>query len=160
VRGGEGAARARDVGEWFAFTAADELFESLGDELVQIDVEGHRSFVLAGDTEFPAGHPSVRLVPEYDVYVMGFREREHLVPDPVREQVAQHGRGRYEGPAGVRFLLVDGVVAGLWGRRKRGKRVELDVTPARRLTRAQRVELEGEAERIGAFLGLDPTLNS
>ncbi len=89
---------------------------------------------------------------------MGFREREHLVPKGVREQVASHGRGRYEGPAGVRFLLVDGMTAGLWERRKRGKRIDLQVTPARKLTRAQRTELDGEAERIGAFLGLEPVL--
>ena len=47
---------------------------------------------------------SVRLLPEYDLYVMGFREREHLVPPEVREQIAAHGKGRYEGPAGTPFL--------------------------------------------------------
>jgi hypothetical protein len=100
----------------------------------------------------------VRLLPEYDVYVMGFRERDELVPAAVRELVADHGRGRYEGPAGVRFVVVDGVAAGLWGRAKRGRRIELRVTLARKLTRAQRRELEGEAERIGSFLGLEPVL--
>ena len=44
--------------------------------------------------------PSLRLLPEYDVYIMGFREREHLVPEPVKAQVAAHGKGRYEGPSG------------------------------------------------------------
>lgn len=153
-----GPARPQDFREWFAFKPAPELFESLAEELEEIDVEGHRSYVLAGDTDFPATKRSVRLLPEYDVYVMGFREREHLVPAAVREHVAHHGRGRYEGPAGVRFLLVDGVTAGLWERKKRGKRVELHVTPARRLTRAQRSKLDEEAERIGAFLGLEPAL--
>ena len=47
--------------------------------------------------------------------------------NPVRELVAEHGRGRYEGPAGVRFVLVDGIAAGLWEREKRGKRIELQV---------------------------------
>lgn len=88
-----------------------------------------------------------------------FREREHLVPASVREQVAAHGRGRYEGPAGVRFLLVDGLAAGLWERKKRGKRIELTVTPVKKLSRVQRAELEQEAERIGVFLGLDPVLS-
>jgi len=50
------------------------------------------------------------------------------------------------------------MTAGLWERRKRGKRIDLQVTPARKLTRAQRTELDGEAERIGAFLGLEPVL--
>ena len=71
----------------------------------------------------------MRLLPEYDVYVMGFREREHLVPPEVREQVAAHGKGRYEGPAGTPFLVVDGVCAGIWSRKKGAKKVELTVSP-------------------------------
>jgi hypothetical protein len=103
--------------------------------------------------------PSVRLLPEYDVYVMGFRERDQLVPPAVREQVAAHGKGRYEGPAGTPFLLVDGVCAGIWSRRKRARRIELTVVPARKLTRDEKAGVEAEAERIGAFLGLEPALS-
>lgn len=158
-----GPARPGDFREWFTSRAfkpahARALFDSLGDELEEIDVEGHRAYVLAGDTVFPKLQPSLRLLPEYDVYIMGFREREHLVSESVREQVAAHARGRYEGPAGVRFVIIDGVTAGLWERKKRGKRIELQVTPARKLTPAQRAELDGEAERIGAFVGLEPVL--
>ncbi|HEU5216028.1 MAG TPA: winged helix DNA-binding domain-containing protein [Gaiellaceae bacterium] len=158
-----GPARPGDFCEWFSaagFSVADarQLFESLGAELEEVDVDGRPSFVLAGDLSFPRPSSQVRLLPGYDVYVMGSRERDRLVPQPVRDLVAQHGRGRYEGPAGVRLVLVDGVAAGLWQRRKRGKRVELDVRPARRLTRSRRVELEHEAERIGSFLGLEPVL--
>jgi len=80
------------------------------------------------------------------------------VPPAVREQVAAHGKGRYEGPAGTPFLLVGGVCAGLWSRRKRARSVELTVHPARRLTRRERNGIEDEAERIGAFLGLEPGL--
>ena len=112
----------------------------------------------AGDTDCPELQPSVRLLPEYDAYIMGFRERDQLVPEPVREQIAAHARGRYEGPAGVRFLLVNGVTAGLWERKKRGKRIELHISPSRQLKRAERTELDREAERIGAFLGLEPVL--
>jgi len=156
-------ARPGDFREWFAspvFKApeARALFDSLGDELEEIDVEGHRAFVLAGDTAFPPLEPTLRLLPEYDVYIMGFRERGLLIPEVVREQIAAHGRGRYEGPAGVRLLVIDGVAAGLWERKKRGKRIDLQVTPARRLTRPQRAELDDEVERIGAFTGLEPVL--
>jgi Winged helix DNA-binding domain len=156
-----GPAGPNDFRVWFASRAlkparARALFASL--ELEQVEVEGHGAYVLTGDARFPEAQTSVRLLPEYDVYVMGFREREHLVPEPVRQQVAAHGRGRYEGPAGVRFLLVDGVTAGLWERRKRGNRFELRVNPVRKLGRAERAALDAEAERIGAFLGLEPVL--
>ena len=90
---------------------------------------------------------------------MGSRERDQLVPPPVRELIAGHGRGRYEGPAGVRLVLVDGIAAGLWERRKRGSRIELEVRLARRLAKARRTELEREGKRLGAFLGLEPVLS-
>jgi hypothetical protein len=135
------------------------VFESLGDEIEEVDIEGRRAYVLAGDTTFPDSLGTVRLLPEYDLYVMGFRERGELVPDPLREQMARHGRGRYEGPAGSRFLLAGGVLAGLWERRRRGRRIELRVLPVRRLTRAERAELAAEAERIGSLLNLKSTLS-
>jgi hypothetical protein len=144
-----GPARPVDFRAWFG----EASFEGL--DVEEVDVEGHRAFVLAGDTDFPEPASSVRLLPEYDVYVMGFREREHLVPDAVREQVAAHGRGRYEGPAGVRFLLVDGVTAGLWARKKTARRIEIGVTPVRRIRRGA---VADEVARIGAFYGLEPLL--
>ena len=102
---------------------------------------------------------SVRLLPEYDVFVMGCRDRDAFVPPAVRDQVKAHGKGRYEGPAGTPFLLVDGVCAGIWRRRKTAKRIELTVEPARKLTRTERAGVDNEAERIGAFLGLEPRLS-
>jgi hypothetical protein len=139
----------RQFREWFtarSFTAdaAREVFESL-------DVPEPRPVEPVA---------SVRLLPEYDPYVMGFRERDHLVPPDVRAQVAAHGKGRYEGPAGTPFLVVDGLCAGIWGRRKTAKRVELTVEPARKLTRAERAALDEEAARIGAFLGVEPALRT
>jgi hypothetical protein len=158
-----GPATPKEFREWFTsrqFKPADAraLFDSIANELEMVDVEGHDAFVLVGDTDFPRAEPSVRLLPEYDVYVMGFRERDQLVPEEARNQVAAHGRGKYEGPAGVRFLMIDGIAAGLWERKKRGKRIELRVTPGRKLTRAERAGLDTEADRIGAFLGLEPVL--
>jgi hypothetical protein len=158
-----GPARPSGFAEWFGsavFRVAEAraLFDELASDLEEIGVDGRSCFVLAGDRSFPAPSRRVRLLPEYDVYVMGFRERDELVPEPVRELIASHGRGRYEGPAGVRLVLVEGIAAGLWERRKRGKRLELHVRLARRLGKARRTELEREAERLGAFLGLEPLL--
>ena len=137
----------RHFRQWFtscSFTpaAARRLFEEL--DLPELE-----------DAAAPS---SVRLLPEYDVYVLGVRDREQLVPPEVRAQVAAHGKGRYEGPAGTPFLLVDGVCAGIWRRRKTARRVELTVEPARRLTRAERAGIGEEAERIGSFLALEPAL--
>jgi len=158
-----GPARPADFCEWFssaAFKVADArmLFDGLVAELTEVSVEGRRSFVLSGDDSFESPAGQVRLLQEYDVYVMGFRERDQLVPPAVRELVAEHGRGRYEGPAGVRFVMVDGIAAGLWERKRRGRWIELRVRLTRRVGRATRAELQLEADRVGAFLGLEPEL--
>jgi hypothetical protein len=151
-----GPVRPVDFTEWLGrelpVADARTLFESI--DLEPVDVDGREAYVLEGDIDFTEAH-SLRLLPEYDVYVMGFREREQLVPDRVREQVAAHGRGRYEGPAGVRFLVIDGIAAGLWERKKTAKRIELRVKPVRKLSRSA---LEDEVKRIGVFLGLEPVL--
>jgi hypothetical protein len=159
-----GPARPADFCAWFGSSSlkapeARALFDSLDSELEELEVEGRRCFVLAGDCSFQTGTRHVRLLPEYDVYVMGFRERAQLVPQSVRELIAKHRRGRYEGPAGTRLVLVDGMAAGLWERSRRGKRVALDVHLVRRVLKSDRIGLEREAERIGAFLGLEPALS-
>ena len=133
-----------------------------GPQGAEVVVDGRTRLALASDRSVPQPgsqrSSQTLLLPEYDVYVMGFRERDELVPGPVRELIARHGRGRYEGPAATRLVLVDGVAAGLWERKKRGRRIELEVRLARRVGKTVRAALEREAERIGAFLGLEPVL--
>jgi hypothetical protein len=140
-----GPAGPREFAGWFGIKPAEArpLFESL-------DLE------QPPERERPPG--PVRLLPEYDCYVMGFREREQLVPEKARERLKSHPRGRFEGVAAVPTLVIDGVVAGLWQRAKRGRRIELSVNPIRRLTADERHELEDEADRIGTFVGLEPAL--
>lgn len=91
--------------------------DTIRDELEEVDVEGARGWILAGDDEFPDLEPSVFLVPQYDVYVIGFREREQLLWGAAKELYCDTRwlkKGRYETPVMFRNVLVDGVVAGKW----------------------------------------------
>ena len=54
--------------------------------------------------------------------------------------------------------MIDGLAAGIWRRKKTAKRIELIVTPARTLNRTERAGIAEEAERVGAFLSLEPRL--
>jgi hypothetical protein len=141
-----GPAGPREFAEWFGMNApeARRLFQS---------IRATRKPRSAAHRPAPA-----RLLPEYDCYVMGFRERDRLLPARVRAKIQAHPRGRYESVAAVPTLLVDGVVAGVWKRSRGGKQVVIAVEPARRLTPSERSAVEQEAERIGGFLGLEPVL--
>ena len=157
-----GPARPQDFAEWFGLQPehARTVFEALGDELQAVNLEGHHAWRLASDARdlIALGQPSLRLVPQYDSYIMGCRERDRYLPEKARARIATHARGRFEGPAAMSWMLVDGVVAGTWERRKQGKRIEMQVEPLIRLTTALRRQLEAEAERIARFLGTDGDL--
>jgi hypothetical protein len=72
--------------------------------------------------------------------------------------VNTYGRGRFESATGLPVLLIDGAVAGMWERRKQGKTTELRVESFVDLTARQHEQLAAEADRIGAFLGINMTL--
>lgn len=91
--------------------------DAIQDELEPVDVEGKRGWILAGDGDFPDPAPSVFLLPQYDVYVLGFRERDHLLWGAAKElywDTRWLKRGRYESPVSFRNVVVDGAIAGKW----------------------------------------------
>jgi hypothetical protein len=55
-------------------------------------------------------------------------------------------------------VLVNGVVAGVWKRESRGRRVAVQVEPFTPLSPDQHTRLEAAAARIGAILDAAPTL--
>jgi hypothetical protein len=116
---------------------------------------GEQGWLLANDRRATshARPESVRLLPQYDAYVMGCHPRESIVLDLARARVRTFRRGRWEGVAGVPVLLVDGIVSGVWERSLCHGRIAVGVEPAITLTPTQRGELDAEAERIGRFFG-------
>jgi Winged helix DNA-binding domain len=149
-----GPAVPRSFAEWFGNglkpARAKELFAAL--DVEPVDVEGKTMWALRGD-QGASRASSVRLVPQYDAYVMGFRERERFVPEAARPAMG------FEGVAGSSWLLVDGVVAGLWTRKKQGTKLVVEIRPFARLTHAQRESVGAEADRVGEVLAGDAVLS-
>ena len=93
---GYGPATHREFRAWFTSRsfgadAAAAVFAEL--DLVEVDVDGHVAYLLEDEEPTPQVS-SVRLLPEYDVYVMGFRERDEMVPT----RSAGTGRRPRQGP--------------------------------------------------------------
>jgi Winged helix DNA-binding domain len=147
-----GPATPRSFREWFRAERdeTEAAFRRL--RLDPVEVEGRQAFVLAGDDGGSEPVRSVRLLPEYDAYVMGFRERGRLLPEGARDLVREHPRGRLEGPAPVPWLLVDGLVAGSWARRRERGKVTVDVRKLQPLGRTAGDALERERARLVRFL--------
>jgi hypothetical protein len=92
-----------------------------------------------GDTPAP-----VRFLPKWDSSLLGYAppERTRILPEKYRPTVI-----RKNGDV-IPTVLVDGFVAAGWNVDRKGK---LEITPLRRLTKAERTEIDAEGERLVEF---------
>jgi hypothetical protein len=151
-----GPAPAEGMARRFGLETAEALalLRSLGSDAVTVPVDARELWDLAVQARASGGGgSSVRLLPQYDCYVLGSHPREQVVDPAARERIRSYRRGRFEGAVGVPVLLVDGVVRGVWERTLRSGRIVIVVEPAVRLSGAQRRQVLEEGERIGRFFG-------
>jgi hypothetical protein len=151
-----GPATPQHFAQWLAAPRrwATELFESLSDEIQQVEVDGTLAWVVAGDTIAPPPAPKgLRLLPYFDAYVVGSYPRELLFPGRAAERALAGGQA-----GNFPVLLVDGTAAGVWHQRSSGRKLDITVEPLISLTSAQHHELEDQVERIGEILEGKPQL--
>lgn len=151
-----GPSTPRHFAQWLAAPQpwVTSLFESLAGELQEVDVEGTRAWVLAGDTAVPSGAPrGLRLLPYFDAYVVGCQPRELLFAGRAAERALAGGQA-----GNFPVLLIDGLVGGVWHQRRSGRRIAITVEPLGDLSAAQRRALDEQVERTGAILEGTPEL--
>jgi len=149
------------LARWFGLKPATALplLRSLEPDASAVTVEGRKAWTLSSWRAAPKRQSStVRLLAQYDCYVIGSHPRETIIDERARTQIRSYKRGQWEGAVGVPVLLIDGVVSGVWERRDRGGRIEIGVQPAVKLTPAQRRGVVAEVARIERFFGREATL--
>jgi hypothetical protein len=126
------------------------ILKASAEELEEVEVEGDAAWALAGDAtamrRVRLGSPA-RLLPAFDVYVAGSRPKASLVDRRFEARVFR--QASWITPV----VLVDGMVAGVWGHERRGAEIEVAVEPFGTLPAARRREVAEEVDRLGAFLG-------
>jgi len=142
-----GPATPADARVWSGISGLREVFDHLRPELrVERDADGRELFDLPDaprpDPDTPA---PVRFLPEFDALLLGYHDRRRVMTDAVRAVVCD-----LDVVAAV--VLVDGTVAATWSPTVQGDAVALRVTPLRRLSPAERDEVEAEGLRLLRFL--------
>ena len=129
------SAGRRRVESWFA---------DLGDQLVAVDVDGTRAYVLREDLDdLVASRPSeeVRFLPGHDQWVIGPGTKDiHVTPASRRDLMTRKANP----------VVVGGVVCGTWARR--GAELAVTWLDERRPPEAA---LEQQADRLAELLGTD-----
>lgn len=153
-----GPATHREFAQWLGMRpgAALALMRQLAGELEEVDVEGHRAWLLADEAAevLPPAEGVVRLLPHFDCYLIGCHPRDRLVPVDLAERALTHG-----GIGQLPLVIVDGVVAGLWQTLRIGRRLELRVEMFRPLSAHQQQELATAAVRVGEILEAESVLS-
>jgi Winged helix DNA-binding domain len=148
-----GPATPRDFSFWWdggGRTFGKKMFESLGDEVETVDVEGWKATALGSTLESMVKvkpEQSVRLLPMFDVYVL----TQSRNVEPV---LAKDHKGKVFRPAAwvSAVVLVDGKIEGVWEYVTRKDqtlvKVSMFTTPAEKV----REGIEAEAKRLEGFL--------
>ena len=147
-----GPATIRDFVWWSSLTAAEAR---RGLEIIRARPRVHDGLTYWGTGRVAALDPAVetvRLLPVYDEYLVSYRDR---VAVPHRSSTV------HAGSAAVSFrhaLVIAGEVAGTWNTRAHHTGIAMNVTPSRRLTRAEQIGVEAAAARYSRFLGRQVSL--
>jgi len=153
-----GPATPEDLAAWsgLARGVARAAWQRMSSELLEVTVEGRAAWLLklhaARLNERPDQRMSVRLLPGYDSYLLGYQTRELTV-------AAAHARRVHPGGGVLRpVLLVDGRAAGVWRSTQRKRQLVIAVDPFAELPTTALDALAIEADDVGRFLGRVATL--
>jgi hypothetical protein len=127
------------------------MLAALGDEAVELALEGERVWVLARDVhELTAADPpdAARLLPAFDPWVIGASRRAAALLEPRHRDRVYRAQGWVSA-----VVLVNGRMVGVWRHTRTGRRLVVELEPFRPLPAWARGQLEAEADRLAGFLG-------
>lgn len=153
---GHGPATVQDLAWWSGLTVRDAqaAVDAAKPALAHRDHEGVRHWFAASAPEPAPAPPAVHLLPPFDEYLVGYKDRGAALDAAHSRQVI--GINGLFNPS----LVVDGRVAALWKRTLGRQGATLTLTALRPLRKADRPALTRAAKRYGEFIGLPVTLEA
>ena len=158
-----GPTTRQDFVGWTGLTAADAKrgIEAAGDTLTTVDVGGvphtFRAELLddVNDSGNDASHPDLLLLPGFDEYMLGYKDRTLMVPDAYKKQIIPGNNGVF-----MPTIVADGRVIGTWKREIKKGRVELRALPFETFSKKEGAGFIRAGEEYAAFLGFPATFTS
>lgn len=145
-----GPATLADFSHWAGIPMREVRSLGLDPELIEIEADGRKCLLHRDDVAAinKSSQPDlcVRLLPNFDVYLLAHREKSHLLSADLYKRV-------YRNQAWIsRVVLINGAIAGVWSYKVRGKNLDVEIEPFRKLVKAERAGIEREAEGVAEFL--------
>ncbi|MCB0154777.1 MAG: AlkZ family DNA glycosylase [Anaerolineae bacterium] len=152
---GHGPATIQDLIWWSGLPAAEARAAV---ELARLEQEEFDDqtywFVSSAAPTPPTASPAVQLLPGFDEYLLGYRERGAVLDPAHAGKVVPGGNGMFKP-----MLVIDGQIVGLWQRTLRKTKVQVNFAPFAPLSPTQMEAAVAAAEPYGRFLGLPVEIN-
>lgn len=149
-----GPATARDFAMWvgMTLTEARAIWARAQADLAFVNVQGWTAEILQEDLAelVPARieQPLVRLLPYFDTFLLGHKERDHLIA-PEQRAIVYRAQG-WIAPV----VLANGRVLAVWEHAREGDQLRVNVTRFGALPRRIVTGIRTEAQDLSRFLGL------
>lgn len=152
-----GPATLQDFVWWTGLAAAEAKagLEMVKPELMQEVVDGKHYWF--SPLSIPAGEdgpPIACLLPNFDEYMIGYKDRSAMFPVAYSEKLSPRGNIAFN-----YTIIINGIAAGGWRREKKNDGVVIRTRLFRPLDDDDKDALSVAAERYGGFLGMPVTLS-
>lgn len=149
---GHGPATVADFARWVGAPVGRcrRAVEALGAELAHLEVEGQPFLVLTDlltDQAVDAPPSPVQLLPGFDEFVLGYKDRSLIVDPRFADAIVPGGNGVFRST-----VVSDGRIVGVWRRTVRPRKVEVRVEEFEELGTSVMHEIDECLESYSAFI--------
>ena len=154
-----GPATPEDQAAWSGLPLSKirATWQHIADQLMEIEFPGARAWMLKTCAswldDLSVHTPIVRLLPRFDIYLLGYQKRDLAVQSQNAKRI--NAGGGIIHPT----VLVDGRVVGMWKRKREKNHMGVVVEPFDELASELYEGLEAEVTDLGRFLGMPTTLH-
>lgn len=152
-----GPARLADLVKWSGLPMKDlrQGWESISHDMIEVRIADQRLYLLEKQVlsnESKILDSSVHLVPAYDPYLLGYRDRKIILSEDAVKDV-------YPGGGLLRpAIIIDGYIVGSWEIKRYQRCIEVRINALREIVEPVQNELRIEVQNFGKFLGMDAEL--
>jgi len=147
-----GPATMKDFSVWSGLTMTDAKhgIEMLKPELEHEVIDGQTYWFVESALPAKAASARAHMLPIYDEYVMGYRDRSAMLGSLEREKFNAGG------VAFDNLIVINGMLVGSWKRTLSKREVSIETNLNTRLTKVEQKAVDAAAAEFGRFLGLSP----
>lgn len=146
-----GPATIKDFTAWTRLTVQETkgALAQLDNLLESTSVDGTEYWFAKGAQTPKRELPGVHLLPAFDEYMIGYRDRSAMLEAAHASKVVPGGNGVF-----LPIIVVDGQIRGVWKRTQTAKKVIVTLLPFAKLSSKELASVEQAAEQYGTFAAL------